>query len=288
MSELEVMVNYLATLQGKVKECLRPLITFIHNLQHHMTNQQEIQSNLDAYHLAWPNTFHCASYSPRGGHYENPEIAHLIAAALFYLPSAVGLQFPDYFDEMPLTVVAFILAVWQFCLEEWSSRWFKSRDLSMSHMLDKYEAHLARLKELRAVAPQRLHNLQDQWSAYAKEYSGASFIRKAGAQAMTLGSELRPNTPEPSTHEEDGYNTNAEESQLIEAAHIASLEQFVWDNHALEDVDSCARSPAFDLDGLRAPTPHIIRPHSPSPPPPVEYDDEGHLTTRSKGKGRAN
>ncbi|KAG9086165.1 hypothetical protein FRC06_003243, partial [Ceratobasidium sp. 370] len=110
MLELEVMVNYLATLRGKVKEHLRPLVTFIHNLQHRVTGQQEIQNNLDAYNLVWPNTFHCASYSPRGGHYENPEIAHLIGAALFYSPSAVGLQFPDYFDEMPLTVVAFILA----------------------------------------------------------------------------------------------------------------------------------------------------------------------------------
>ncbi|KAG9081186.1 hypothetical protein FRC06_005745, partial [Ceratobasidium sp. 370] len=287
MSELEVMVNYLTTLQGKVKERLRPLVTFIHSLQHRVTSQQEIQNNLDAYNLVWPNTFHCASYSPRGGHYENPEIAHLIGAALFYSPSAVGLQFPDYFDEMPLTVVAFILAVWQFCLEEWSNGWFESRDLGTSHMLDKYEAHLAGLKELRAVAPRRLHNLQDQWSTYAKEYSGASFIRKVGAQAVMLGLELRPDTPEPAT-QEDEYDADAEESRLLEATCIASLEQFVCDNQALKDANSRTVSPGFDLDGLHATTPHTIHSRSPSPPPPAEYDDEGRLTVRSKGKGRAN
>ncbi|KAG8716828.1 hypothetical protein FRC08_008739 [Ceratobasidium sp. 394] len=287
-SEQEVMVNYLATLRGKVKERLQPIIAFHHGLNHRVTNQQEIQNNLDAYHLAWPNTFHCTSYSPRRGHYENPEIAHLIGATLFYSPSAVGLQFPDYFDEMPLTVVAFILAVWQFCLEEWSNGWFESRDLGMSHMLNKYEAHLAGLKELHAVAPRRLHGLQDQWSTYAKEYSGASFIRKAGTQAVTLSSELRPDTPEPATHEEDQYDTDAEESRLLEAARIASLEQLIHDNRTLKDVDSRAGSPAFDLDGLHVATPHTIRSHSPTPPPAVEYNEEGRLTARSKGKGRAN
>ncbi|KAG9084311.1 hypothetical protein FRC06_004130 [Ceratobasidium sp. 370] len=151
------------------------------------------------------------SYSPRGGHYENPEIAHLIGATLFYSPSTIRLQFPDYFDEMPLTVVAFILTVLQFCLEEWSNGWFKSPDLGTSHMLNKYEAHLARLKELCAVAPRHLHNLQDQWSTYAKEYSGALFIRTVGAQAVTLGSELRPDMPELAT-QEDEYNADTEES----------------------------------------------------------------------------
>ncbi|KAG8735394.1 hypothetical protein FRC10_010629, partial [Ceratobasidium sp. 414] len=68
---------------------------------------------------------------------------------------------------MALTIITFILTVWQFCLEEWSNGWFKSCDLSMSHMLDKYEAHLAGLKELHAVVLRHLHNLQDQWSTYA-------------------------------------------------------------------------------------------------------------------------
>lgn len=50
------------------------------------------------------------SYSPRKGHYENPELAHCIAIALFHGPGSVGVMFPDYFVDMPLPVVAFALA----------------------------------------------------------------------------------------------------------------------------------------------------------------------------------
>jgi hypothetical protein len=53
-------------------------------------------------------------------------------------------------------------------LGEWSKGYFESRELGTSHMLDKYEAHLAGLKELRAVAPRRFLKLQDEWTQYVK------------------------------------------------------------------------------------------------------------------------
>jgi hypothetical protein len=41
------------------------------------------------------------------------------------------------------------------------------------------------------------------------------------------------------------------------------------------------------VDDLRSPTPHGSS-RAPSPTPAAEYDEEGRLTARSKGKGRAN
>lgn len=55
----------------------------------------------------------------------------------------------------------------QFCIEEWSGGGFESHDLNVGNMLDKYEAHLTGLKELRAVAPTRLTHLQEYWFQYA-------------------------------------------------------------------------------------------------------------------------
>ncbi|KAG8725352.1 hypothetical protein FRC09_001702 [Ceratobasidium sp. 395] len=263
--ELEVMVNYLATFRGKVKERIRPLVVQIHGFEHHVATQQDIQRNLNNFNLAHPNSFHCTSYSPRSGHYQSPNIPRMLGATLFYGPSSVGAQYPDYFVEMPLTVVAFILAMWQFCLEEWSNGYFESRDLGASHMLDKYEAHLAGLKEMRSVAPRRLHNLQDSWSSYVKEYSGAAFVQHQSGQAITPRSEIRPDSPAP---REDLQEVDA---HLMEAARLASLEQAPFDNRSRSDSPASAQPS-----------------RSPSPTPAVEYNQHGQLTARSKGKGRAN
>jgi hypothetical protein len=51
------------------------------------------------------------SYCPHWGHYENPDVAHCVAVALFHGPGAVGVMYPNYFVEMPLPVVMFALAI---------------------------------------------------------------------------------------------------------------------------------------------------------------------------------
>ncbi|KAG9098213.1 hypothetical protein FRC06_006638, partial [Ceratobasidium sp. 370] len=245
--ELEVMFNHLATLGGNT--------------------QQDIQDNLDTFNLVHPNSFHCTTYSPRDGHYKNPDIVHCIAAAFFYAPSMVGLQFPDYFDEMPLTIVAFILAIWQFCLKEWSNGYFEGRDLGTSHMLDKYEAHLAGLKALRDIAPDRLNDLQTEWHDYTKSYAGALFVHTHHGQAVTLHSELRPDTPRPE-HEcrcgranaKRGVDHDELDSQLTQTAQLVSLEQLGM----LNEANSHARTQTGN--DLRAETPNISHLHPLTPP----------------------
>lgn len=51
------------------------------------------------------------SHSPRRDPFENPEIGHCIAFLFFHGPNSVGMMYPDYFMDMPLTVVAFALAM---------------------------------------------------------------------------------------------------------------------------------------------------------------------------------
>jgi hypothetical protein len=55
----------------------------------------------------------------------------------------------------------------QFCIEEWRDGYFVSRDLGAANMLDKYEAHLTGLKDLRDIAPNRMFGLQKDWLEYA-------------------------------------------------------------------------------------------------------------------------
>ncbi|QRV99082.1 hypothetical protein RhiJN_27101 [Ceratobasidium sp. AG-Ba] len=268
--ELEVLVNYLATLRGKVKERLRPVIAEIHGLQHRVATQQDVQDNLDAFHQAHPNSFHCASMSPRSGHYESPHLGRVIGAGLGHGPTSVIVQFPEYFENMPITVVAFMLALWQFCLEEWSNGYWQSRELGTAHMLDKYEAHLAGLKELRSVAPRRFKRLQDEW-----DYTGASFVRTSNGQAVTDRSELRPDSPvERSSAEQwEELDLELEEERMMRDAQMASIETL---DDYLETRQLDDRHPTDDVPS-----------HTPSPTPAVEYDSSGRLTARSKGKGRA-
>ncbi|KAF8593225.1 hypothetical protein BDV93DRAFT_516732 [Ceratobasidium sp. AG-I] len=245
-SELEVMVNYLATLRGKVKEHLRPIVA--------------------------------EEYSPRKGHYKSPHLARFIAAGLFHGPTSVGMQFPEFFEEMPLTMVAFILVLWQFGLEEWSPRWFQPKELGASYMLDKYEAHLAGLKEL--------HNLLMTNTTVHWEYSGAAFIPKQPTQDITLYSELRPDSPDPQFERERDFQPSLLESQrlkeeeeeaarLMQHARLESLKQASQDNDQFF---------AAHTDFLAA---NDNTSRSPTPSLPIEYNNKGCLTAAAKGKHRS-
>ena len=141
------MVNNLASLRGRVKEYLRPVIVTGYGFRRFAVSQEDIQFNRDLYAVPYPNNFHCTvrvycliltgfliynylqEFSPRRGHYENEEIFSAVAAGLFNGPNSVGALFEEYFVNMPLQVVAFILAMvsdgcylWQFlCLHDYSS-----------------------------------------------------------------------------------------------------------------------------------------------------------------------
>ncbi|KAG8729428.1 hypothetical protein FRC11_008798 [Ceratobasidium sp. 423] len=163
----EILVNNIATLQGKVKERLCEFVARVSGFNQNLLKQEEILKNLARFNELYPNSFHCKSSSPRYGDYEHPEIAHCIALVVFYGPNSMGVMYPDYFRDMPLTVVAFALAIWQFCIEEWSNGWHQNGDLGMGAMREKYEAQLAGLKALRDAAPRWMSRLQNHWQDYA-------------------------------------------------------------------------------------------------------------------------
>lgn len=54
----------------------------------------------------------------------------------------------------------------QFGAEEYETGHFRTHDLSMTDMLNKYVAHLRGLKEARAVAKARMARLQQHWFDY--------------------------------------------------------------------------------------------------------------------------
>ncbi|KAF8602242.1 hypothetical protein BDV93DRAFT_509480 [Ceratobasidium sp. AG-I] len=279
---LEIMVNSVATMRGKVKERVRPFTATTAGFQQRQMNQQVIQENLNRFNEIYLNNFHCRTYVPRSGHYENPEIAHCIAVALFHGPGSVGMLYPDYFTDMPLTVVAFALAI-QFCIEEWSKGLHQNGDLGMAAMREKYESQLAGLKEL--------------------EYSGAQLLQARAELAGLHQSEIRPDTPELDAEDEaqaradddaraqvddDAMTVEEINAQTFETGRQESLRLRAQEIAAREEIEVEYPESAVDDDDVDAES-HSVTAHSrpPSPPPP-EYDEEGRLTTRSKGKGRAN
>lgn len=285
--QFEIMVNNIATLRGKVKERARPFTATAGGFQQSMNNQGTIHENLKRFSTLYPNNFHCKTYCPRRGHFENSEIGHCIAALLFHGPNSVGMLYPDYFRDMPLTVVAFTLAMWQFCIEEWSNGWHVNGDLGAGAMREKYEATLSSLKELRDIAPRRMERLQREWREYVEQYSGATFKspEELEAEGAARPSEMRPDTPEP---EDNAMGVDEMNEQLFETARQASLRERMLGLISRHGVRADDAAMDLDDDGEPEEQPDDrTRSRSPTPPP-VELDENGRLTARSKGKGRAN
>ncbi|GAB1528425.1 hypothetical protein RhiTH_011619 [Rhizoctonia solani] len=161
-----LMVNNIATLQGKTKERLRKFVESICGFEQSLTNQNIIRKNLGIFNKIYPNTFHCKNWDSCKGDYKNPNIGRCVALAFFHSPGLVGVMYPDYFQEMPITIVAFALAIWLYCIKEWENGWHQNGNLGMAAMREKYKAQLAGLKELRKVAPRRLRQLQMEWQDY--------------------------------------------------------------------------------------------------------------------------
>ncbi|EUC56335.1 hypothetical protein RSOL_172160, partial [Rhizoctonia solani AG-3 Rhs1AP] len=271
----EIIVNSIATKRGKAKEQLREFVARVSGFRQNMKKHEIIQRNAELFDQLYPNNFHCRSCNPRQGDYEHPEIGHCIALIIFNGPNSVGVLYPEYFREMPLTAVAFCLAIWQFCLEEWVTGWRENGDLSAGDMREKYEAQLAGLQQLRRVAPRRMHRLQNEWR---DEYSGALLgPTNEGNADPTHLSQMRPDTPELG----EAISVEEMDERLLETARQESIRermaQLAGEDLANSmDVDEDLRS------GTSAP------PSRAQTPPTPEYNDYGVLTARSKGKGRGN
>ncbi|GAB1528370.1 hypothetical protein RhiTH_011564 [Rhizoctonia solani] len=269
----EIMVNNIATLRGKTKERLREFVESVCGFEQSLTNQNIIRKNLGIFNKIYPNTFHCKNWDSCKGDYKNPDIGHCIALAFFHSPGSVGVMYPDYFQEMPITIVAFALAIWLYCIKEWENGWRQNGDLGMAAMQEKYKAQLAGLKELRKVAPRRLRRLQMEWRDYVAEYSGALFVPESNSNAGLCSTRIRPDTPKP--EDRDAISMDEMETHLFKNAQQASNQEQMDLISAQEMVDG-----NIDID-INA-DPHSSR----CPSPILEYNKHGILTAYSKGKGR--
>ncbi|KAF8754468.1 hypothetical protein RHS01_06101 [Rhizoctonia solani] len=184
----EIMVNNIATLQGKTKERLRKFVESVCSFEQSLTNQNIIRKNLGIFNKIYPNTFHCKNWDSCKGDYKNPNIGRCVALAFFHSPGLVGVMYPDYFQEMPITIVAFALAI---------NGWRQNGNLGMAAMREKYKAQLAGLKELCKVAPRRLRQLQMEWRDYVAEYLGALFVPESNSNAGLCSTRICPDTPKP-------------------------------------------------------------------------------------------
>ncbi|CUA74763.1 Formin-like protein 20 [Rhizoctonia solani] len=279
----EIMVNSIATRRGKAKEILREFVARVSGFCQNLKKHEVIQRNMDIFNQLYPNSFHCLSANPRQGDYEHPEIGHCIALIIFHGPNSVGVLYPEYFQEMPLAAVAFCLAIWQFCLEEWANGWRQNGDLGAGAMREKYEAHLAGLNELRRVAPRRMRRLQNEWREYVINYSGALLDPADQQTTDFVGPPLmRPDTPDP-----DAISVEELNDRLFETARQESIRDRLARIAAEEltapmDVDDCSSTRSS------APPSRASTPPSRAPSPlPAELNEHGILTARSKGKNRA-
>ncbi|KAG9076827.1 hypothetical protein FRC06_009302, partial [Ceratobasidium sp. 370] len=197
----QIMVNNLATGRGRFKDPIRPLVQHTLDLWKPASTDEDVNHNLQIFMLVHPNTFHCTKFSPPYGHYESDLLTQAIATTMFCSPTAVGVVYHEFFDPMPLTTVAFVLSIIQFCIEEWATGRFCPRDLSMTDLLNKYVAHLRGLKAATKVAKNHMAHLQQHWFNFGLEFSGATTADQDIYQPTTESREVRPDTPEPESEE---------------------------------------------------------------------------------------
>ncbi|KAJ1308087.1 hypothetical protein OPQ81_002150 [Rhizoctonia solani] len=157
--------------------------------------KEDFLQNEDLFELV-KDSFYCISFDPPEGHYESREIHHAIGAGLFNGPNSVGVLYQDYFNPMPLAVVAFVIVVMEFCIKEWSLGFFEHADLDTKNMLEKYQFHLSELEALRDILSDLVTKLQKEWFEYGMKYSCSSRApRQSNSRRPTRRSEFWSKTP---------------------------------------------------------------------------------------------
>ncbi|KAG9086909.1 hypothetical protein FRC06_002820, partial [Ceratobasidium sp. 370] len=95
---------------GQIKLAVRPIVEYGLDFLKWNTSPAATNKNIQIFSLVHPNAFHCLEFQPAYGHYKSSLVTKSIAATLFNGPNSVSATFCEYFDPMPLTTVAFILA----------------------------------------------------------------------------------------------------------------------------------------------------------------------------------
>ncbi|KAG8788551.1 hypothetical protein FRC12_014431 [Ceratobasidium sp. 428] len=212
---LQVMINSQPSYRGRVKEALRPLIEFWFGFKKPAITADAISHNQALYRQLHPNRFHCLQLVPPYGPYESDFVHQALAVSLFYGPTAPATSFRNYYQPMPETAVAFVLANVQFCLEEYDTGRHQARDLNASDMLNKYVAHLRGLKVARRTAKKRFARLAQEWFDYGI-YSGVMELDDPFTQPITLAEDVRPDSPSSDEANEGDYLPEGEPAEQSE------------------------------------------------------------------------
>ncbi|CAE6431559.1 unnamed protein product [Rhizoctonia solani] len=307
--EIQVVIAGLVTKRGRAKEQLRSAIEFLLGFNWFAMTPEEVALNISAFQRHHLNLFHCLEQElDRCGHYESKLMHHAFALALFYNEGAVGVVFSEYFEDLALATVAFILANIQFCLEEWSTGKHENRDLGTGQMLAKFESHLMAWNEFRRTAPRRARALTREWFEYGLHYSNATQPVEEQGLLPSQVAEFRADTP---TAEEPNQSDRTLNEQVAYTQQIRELgldEEFdegpgkesgegliqevdeemadLWTQEWVdddeweqvqEDDEGMEGGESGDEENNAALTAEE----------PVEYNDDGRISARSKGKGPA-
>ncbi|KAG9091326.1 hypothetical protein FS749_016626 [Ceratobasidium sp. UAMH 11750] len=168
--------------------------------------------------------------------------------------------------------------------EPWS---MDNGDFDIERILAEHEAHLAGLMPGLQVDPHAVRKRAKKRRRPITDQPNTPAIHASRPQDVTLYPSLpqdKPN-PEPEPTWGDVHSDDEElDSLLLEAARLASLEHFMIETSTLDGANSHTDTPTT-TNSSHLETQRTVHPYSSTPP--AEYNAHSCITTRSKGKGRA-
>ncbi|KAJ1310636.1 hypothetical protein OPQ81_009165 [Rhizoctonia solani] len=154
-----------AAAQGeKVVPCSGTAKPFAHGMFNEaLVTEEEQEINHTQFNQNWPDGYHYINPETKYGPFEGRLVSKAINVGLFKSCTLLGAHFKEFFKDMEEPLVAYILAVLQFCIEEWESGSYKPLEMDADYLLSLYICHYKGLVDAQKEQPNLMEELHKMW-----------------------------------------------------------------------------------------------------------------------------
>ncbi|KAJ1304991.1 hypothetical protein OPQ81_000034 [Rhizoctonia solani] len=180
-----VAVNSLSTYHNQIKENLWSVACGMFNEAPVTEEEQEI--NRTQFNWNWLDGYHYINPETKYGPFEGRLVSKVINIGLFKSRTSLGARFKEFFKDMEELLVAYILAMLQFCIEEWELGSYEPLEMDADYLLSLYICHYKGLVDARKEQPDLMEELRKTWWSKALASCQGNSSRKVHRQPIVQG-----------------------------------------------------------------------------------------------------